>query len=107
MATVAEDVGAFGRSAELPVAIRRTEVTCLAVTGTVSRAWSCHGVDCTSTVSSSHEDVPSPLPQPKLNDGSPLPDGAALSEMVTWCAFPPIVQAVTVHWTGCPRSLLA
>lgn len=38
MATVAAAVEAFGRPAALPVAIRLTEVTFVAVTGTVSRA---------------------------------------------------------------------
>lgn len=107
MATVAEAVGAFARPDALPVAIRRTEVTFVAVTGTVSCAWSCRGVDCASSVPRSHESAPPLLPHPKLNDGFPLPVGAALREIMAWCAFPSVVQALTVHWVGFPRSLLA
>jgi hypothetical protein len=106
-ATVADALGAVRRLAALPIAVRLTDVTVEAVTGTVSCAWSCRCADCASIVPRSHEDVPSSLPQPKLNPGAPPTVGRACSRMVASWMFPPVVQALTVHWAEWPRSVLA
>ncbi len=91
----------------LPMAVRLTDVTADAVTGTVSCAWSCRRAEFASNAPRSHEDVPSSLPQPKLNPGAPPLAGVAFSRMVASGTFPPAAQALTVHWAECPRSLLA
>ena len=82
-------------------------MTAVAVTGTVSCAWSCRGAELASTAPRSHEDVPSALPQPKLKPGAPPVTGDAWSWMAASGTFPPVVQTLTVHWAECPRSLLA
>ncbi len=76
-------------------------------TGTVSWAWSCRGADFASTAPRSHADVPSALPQPKLNLGALPLAGVACSRTVASGTLPPVVHALTVHWTARPRSLLA
>ena len=91
----------------LPVTVRFTDVTVDAATGTVSWAWSCRGADFASTAPRSHEDVPSALPQPKLNRGAPPLAGVACSWIVASGTSPPVVQALTVHCAACPRSVLA
>jgi hypothetical protein len=88
------------------MAVRLTEVTADAVTGTVSCTWSCRCVDFASTAPRSHEDVRSSLPQPKLNPGASPLAGVAFSRMVASGTFPPVAQALTIHWAECPRSLL-
>jgi hypothetical protein len=105
--TVADALGSVGRSAAPPMTVRLTDVTVEAVTGTLSCAWSCRCADCASTVPRSHEDVPSSLPQPKLNRGTPPAAGVACNRIVASGMFPPVVQALTVHWAEWPRSLLA
>jgi hypothetical protein len=105
--SVAAAAGSLGRSAALPVTVRLTDVTADAVTGTVSCAWSWRGADLASTVPRAHEDVPSALPQPKLKPGATPLAGLAASLMTASVTFPPVAQALTVHWAGCPRSLLA
>ena len=47
---------------------------------------------------------PSLFPQPKLNAGVPLPAGAVRSAIFTSDRLPPVAQAATAHWAGCPRS---
>jgi hypothetical protein len=96
MATAVDATGSVGRLAALPMAVRLTDVTVEAVT--VSCAWSGRCADCASTAPRSHEDVPSPLPQPLPNFGAPPAAGVASSWMVASGTFPPVVQAVTVHW---------
>jgi hypothetical protein len=91
----------------LPMTVRLTDLTADAVTGTVNCAWSCRCADFASTAPRSHEDVPSLFPQPKLNRGAPPLAGVAFSRMVASGRFPPVAQALTVHWAGRPRSLLA
>jgi hypothetical protein len=91
----------------LPVTVRLTDLTDDALTGTVTCAWSCRGADFASTAPRSQDDVPSSLPQPKLNPGAPPLAGAACSRRTASVTFPPVVQALTVHWAACPRSLLA
>jgi hypothetical protein len=46
------------------------------------------------------------LPQPKLNCGVTLA-GVACSRMVALGTFPPLVHALTTHWSATPRSLVA
>ena len=91
----------------LPTTVRRTDLTVEADTGTVSCAWSCRGADFASTAPRSHADVPSALPQPKLNAGAAPLVGVACSRTVASGTLPPVVQALTVHFTARPRSLLA
>jgi len=91
----------------LPVTVRLTDLTVDALTGTVTCAWSCRGADFASTAPKSQDDVPSPLPQPKLNPGAPPLAGTACSRRTASVTFPPVVQALTVHWAAWPRSLLA
>lgn len=87
--------------------VRRTDLTVDADTGTVSCAWSCRGADFASTAPRSHADGPSALPQPELNPGASPLVGVACSRTVASGTLPPVVQALTVHFTACPRSPLA
>ena len=91
----------------MPTTVRLTDVTADAVAGTVSCAWSCRGADLASTAPRSHEGVPSSLPQPKVKAGDPPLAGDACSWMTASGMFPPVAQALTLHWAECPRSLLA
>jgi hypothetical protein len=103
------DADAFGsvcRFAALPVAVRLTDATVAAVSGTVSCAWSCRGEELASTAPRLHEDVPSALPQPKLKSGVPPLAGVVRSWIVASGTLPPVVQADTAHWITCPRSPL-
>ncbi len=86
--------------------VRLSDLTVVAVTGTVSCAWSCRGAELASTGPRSQADVPSPLPQPALKPGAPPLAGVASSRMVASGTFPPVVQALTVHWAACPRWVL-
>src|SRR5487761_48356 len=86
--------------------VRLTDLTADAVTGTVSCAWSCRGAEFASTAPKSHEDV-LPAPQPEPKPGAPPLAGVACSRIVASGTFPPVVQALTVQWAECPRSLLA
>lgn len=104
MAAVA--LGSFGRCAALPMTVRLTDVTAVAVAGTVTCACSCRGADFESIAPRSHDDVPSELPQPKLNPGIALA-GDAWSLMVASGTFPPVIQALTVQVAASPRWLLA
>lgn len=105
--TVAAAFGSLARCAVLPVAVRLTDLTVDAFAGTVSCACSCRGADFASTAPRSQEAVPSSLPQPKLNLGVPALAGADRSRRTASGTFPPVVQALTVHWAACPRPLLA
>src|ERR1700749_3612018 len=87
--------------------VRLTDVTVDAVTGTVTSAWSCRGAEFASTAPRSHEDVPSALPQPEVKPGAPPLAGVACNWIVASGTSPPVVQALTVHWAACPRSVLA
>lgn len=107
MATVAAALAALGSAVAVPVAVRLTDLTAEAVSGTVSRASSCRCADSGSTAPRSQDDAPSDLPQPKLNLGVPPPAGLACSLTVTAAAVAPVVQAFTVQRTCWPRSLLA
>jgi len=106
MATDAAALAASGSAVAVPVAVRLTDVTAEAVTGTVSWAWSCRCADRGSTAPRSQDDVPSDLPQPKLNSGVPPAAGVACSLTVAAAAVAPVVQALTVQRTCLPRSLL-
>ena len=99
-AMAADALGSVARVAALPIAVRLTDLTVAAVTGTVSWACSCRWADFASTVPRAHEEVPSSLPQPKLNPGAPPTVGVARSRTITSERFPPVVQALTVHWAG-------
>ena len=91
----------------LPMTVKLTDVTVDAVTGTVTSAWSCRGAEFASTAPRSHEDVPSALPQPRVKPGAPPLAGVACNWIVASGTSPPVVQALTVHWAACPRSVLA
>ena len=91
----------------LPMTVKLTDVTVDAVTGTGTSAWSCRGAEFASTAPRSHEDVPSALPQPKVKPGAPPLAGVACNWTVASGTSPPVVQALTVHWAACPRSVLA
>lgn len=106
-ATVAETVGAFGRLAASPVTVRRTDPTRDAAAGTVSCAWSCRCADRASTAPRSHEDLSPRRAQPKLKYGVMPLAGVACRRSVASGTWPPVVQALTVHWTTWPRSPLA
>jgi len=103
--TEADAAGSVARLAALPVTVRLTAVTFVAVSGTVTSAWNCLWAELASTAPRSHADVPSLLPQPKLKVGVPAP-----AEDCSWIlasgTLPPTVQAPTAHWAACPRSLL-
>ena len=99
-------VGSFGRCAALPTTLRLTDVTAVAVAGTVTCACSCRGADFASIAPRSHDDVPSKLPQPKLNPGTALA-GVACSLMMASGTFPPVIHALTVQVAASPRWLLA
>ena len=106
MVIAAAALGSFGRCAALPMTVRLTDVTAVAVAGTVTCACSCRAADFESIAPRSHDDVPSKLPQPKLNPGITL-RGDACSLMVAWGTFPPVIQAPTVQVAASPRWLLA
>ena len=89
--------GSVRRLAALPVAVRLTEVTVVAVTGTVSCARSSRIAEVASTAPRSHKAVPSPFPQPKLKLGVPAPEGVARNWSLTSGTLPPVVQASTAH----------
>jgi len=105
--TAAAAFGSLARCAVLPVTVRLTDVTADAVAGTVSCACSSRGADFASTAPRSQEEVPSSLPQPTLNLGVPARAGADRSRRTASGTFPPVVQALIVHWAACPRLLLA
>jgi hypothetical protein len=107
MVTAADASGGFARCAAPPVAVRATELTDEASDGTVSVACSCRRAELASTAPRSQEEVPLPLPQPKLNSGAPPTSGTACSVSVASGMVPPVAQAVTVHWADLPRSLAA
>ena len=98
--------GSVRRLAALPVAVRVTDVTVAAVSGTVTCACSCRWAEVASTAPRSHEDVPSSLPQPKVKRGVPALAGVARSWILASGTLPPVVQAATAHWAACPRSRL-
>lgn len=105
--TAAVAVGVVERPDAEPVTVRATDVTCDALAGTVSRTWSCRGVDCASTCRRSHADVPSPLAQPELKSGVPPETVFAWSFRFTVDTSPPVAQTLTVHSAACPRTMLA
>jgi len=106
MMTAADAFGAVGRSGEVPVTVRLTELTAEAVAGTVSCARSCRRADRGSTAPRSQVAVPSALPQPKLNWGVPMVAGVACSSTVTAGTVASTAQAVTVQWACWPPSML-
>jgi hypothetical protein len=106
MVMAADASGAVCRLAAPPIAVRLAEVTVVAVSGTVSSAWSCRWAEPAFTAPRSHEAVPSALPQPKLKCGVPAPAGFACSRIVASGTVPPVAQAYTAHWVACPRSPL-
>jgi len=103
--TVADACGSVVRPAVLAAAVKRTEVTVVAVAATAIFACSWRWADFASRAPRSHDAVPSWLPQPKLNVGFRLA-GAAIRRMVASGTLPPCVQAVTVHRAVCPRWML-
>jgi hypothetical protein len=102
----ADAAGSVCRFAALPVAVRLTDVTVVAVRGTVSCAWSCRRAEPASTAPRLHEDVPSALPQPKLKSGVPAPAGDVRSWILASGTLPPVAQADTAQCVCCPRSPL-
>jgi hypothetical protein len=104
--TATSAVGSLARCAVLPVTVRLTDVTADALTGTVSRACRSRGADFASTAPRSQEEVPSSLPQPKLNLGVPACAGAERRRRTASGTFPPVVQALIAHWAAFPRPLL-
>ena len=103
--TVADACGSVVRPAALAAAVKRTEVTVVAVAATAIFACSWRWADFASRAPRSHDALPSWLPQPKLNVGFRLA-GAAIRRMVASGTLPPCVQAVTVHRAVCPRWML-
>ncbi len=97
--------GSNAKLAALPVTVRLTAVTVVAVGGTVTSAWNCRWAEVASTAPRSHKDVPSLVPQPKLKTGAPAP-AVDCSWILASGTLPPTVQAPTAHWDACPRSLL-
>lgn len=106
IATVVVASGSFTRLAVVPTTANVTDFTDDAVTGTVSCAWSWRCAEFASTAPRSQMEVPLSLPQPKLKPGAPPLAGVARSWRAASAASPPVVQALTVHWTECPRSTL-
>ena len=104
--TVADAAGSLGRWAALTLAVSLTDVTADAVAATATRAWSWRWDEFASTAPRSQDEVPSWLPQPKLNSGVTL-EGDATSRTMASGTFPPFVQALTIHWADCPRWMLA
>ena len=103
--TVADACGSVVRPAALAAAVKRTEVTVVAVAATAIFACSWRWADFASRAPRSHDALPSWLPHPKLNVGFRLA-GAAIRRMVASGTLPPCVQAVTVHRAVCPRWML-
>jgi hypothetical protein len=93
------------RLAALPLTVRVTAVTLVAVTGTLTSAWSSRCAELESTVPSEQADVPLPLPQPKVNVGEP-PPAVDCSWIEAADRVPPSAQAPTSHSAVCPRSVL-
>ena len=87
--------------------VRLTEVTDDALAGTVRAACSWRRGESACTAPRSQVDVPLPLPQPKMNAGAAPTSGTDCSLSVASGMVPPDTQAVTVHWAGWPRSLVA
>jgi len=104
--TVADAAGSLGKWAALTLAVSWTDVTLDAVAAIATRAWSWRWDELASTAPRSHDEVPSWLPQPKLNLGVTL-EGDATSRTMASGTFPPFVQALTIHWADCPRWMLA
>jgi hypothetical protein len=101
----ADAAGSVARLAALPVTVRLTAVTVVAVSGTVTSAWNSRCEELASTAPRSHADVPLPPAQPKLKVGIPAP-AVDCSWILASGTLPPIVQAPTAHWAACPRTLL-
>jgi hypothetical protein len=97
--------GSLLRLVALPVAVRLTAVMLVAVTGTVTWAWNSRWAELDSTVPSVQDDVPLPLPQPKLKTGVPVP-AVDCSWMLADDTVPPSAQAPTSQVAACPRSAL-
>ena len=105
MMTGAVAAGSVARLAALPVTVRLTAVTVVAVSGTVTSAWNSRCEELASTSPRSHADVPLPLPQPKLKVGVPAP-AVDCSWILASGTLPPTVQTPTAHRAACPRTLL-
>jgi hypothetical protein len=104
-ATVADATGSLDKCAALPVTVSRTDITVeAAAMATCASSW--RWDDFTSTAPRSQDEVPSWLPQPKLNSGVTLA-GEAVSRTVASGRLPPRVQALTAHWADCPRLMAA
>lgn len=101
----ADAAGTVARLAALPVTVRLTAVTVVAVAGTVTSAWNSRWAEVASTAPRLHADVPSPTPQPKVKTGMPAPV-VDFSAMLASGTLPPSVQAPTSHWDACPRTLV-
>lgn len=69
----ADAAGTVARLAALPVTVRLTAVTVVAVAGTVTSAWNSRCAELASTAPRLHADVPLPTPQPKVKVGIPAP----------------------------------
>ena len=106
MARLTDAFGSLGRLAALPITVSRTDCTADAVAGTMDSAWSCRCADFASIAPRSQDAVPLLPPQPKLNCGVTLA-GLACSRTVALGRFPPLVHALTTHWSATPRSLVA
>jgi hypothetical protein len=102
----ADAAGSVRRCAAPMVAVRLTDETAAAASGTVTCAWSCRCAEVAFTAPRLHEDVPSLVPQPKLKLAVPLPAGVASSWIVTSGTLPPVAQAATAHCAAWPSSRL-
>lgn len=100
----ADAAGSVARLAALPVTVRPTAVTVVAVTGTVTSAWNSRCAEVESTAPRSHAEVPSLLPQPKSKVGVPAP-ALDCSWILASGTLPPSVQAPISHWDACPRTV--
>jgi hypothetical protein len=103
--TVSDTWGSFARCAVTAVAVSLTDVTVVAVTGTVTCAASWRAADAEATVPRAHDAVSSSLPQPMLNSGFWLV-GVTDRRTVVPGALPFLVQASTTHCAVWPRSTL-
>ena len=98
--------GPVARPAALTEAVRVTDETVVAVSGTVTCAWNCRTAEFESTVPRAHDEVPSPPAHPTLNVGVPVPAGVVASWSVALVTEPPVVQAATAHFAAFPRATL-
>jgi hypothetical protein len=103
---VPDAAGPAARPAALTEAVRVTDETVVAVSGTVTCAWNCRTAEFESTVPRAHDEVPSPPAHPTLNVGVPEPARVLASWTVALVTEPPVVQTATAHVAALPRATL-